>query len=385
MVEFVYTDLTSQLLRIVLTSVYVLTSLSFAYKGKRTDIKDEKIFFLYGLSILLLFQAISNTIDYYRILFLLGHYDGHNYVIESEVLSSDIVSYFKDLTYNIGFIFVFLSIDRTFIRTRYMLTSSSIVLLLFNIINQQLTIIVMMIFGTTLLAIFLWFSFKARIEYRAISTILLMGFLMNALGINLTHPEAVILNIIPPSIPYIFMILGALIFIIPLFIELKSFNRQQSLIFWSLLLLFNLVVFLFFLYLFLTYESLFYLIATLSGTILVILIIVIQIRKGFKIELYTERNNLLAMFSRPKKITEEEVAVSKEKQICIVCKNQIVRNTYVCPDCKSFYCFICKNALITTENACWVCETPFDETKPVKFAVKEEEKVTIESEDGKKS
>jgi hypothetical protein len=32
------------------------------------------------------------------------------------------------------------------------------------------------------------------------------------------------------------------------------------------------------------------------------------------------------------------------------------------------------------ENSCWVCETPFDESKPVKLMKKDEEQVILEEE-----
>jgi len=76
---------------------------------------------------------------------------------------------------------------------------------------------------------------------------------------------------------------------------------------------------------------------------------------------------------RREDITEEEVSISKEKKICLVCKNKISRLNYICPECNAFYCFKCSDVLVNLENACWVCETPFDESKPVKPFKKERE------------
>jgi len=78
-------------------------------------------------------------------------------------------------------------------------------------------------------------------------------------------------------------------------------------------------------------------------------------------------------------LTEEEVSISKEKKICLVCKGKLSRhNIYICPGCDTFYCQKCAYALENLENACWVCETPFDESKPVKPFKKEEEMEEIE-------
>jgi len=80
------------------------------------------------------------------------------------------------------------------------------------------------------------------------------------------------------------------------------------------------------------------------------------------------------IFTKPEKVTEEEVSISKEKKICLVCKGKVLRNNiYLCPECSTFYCLKCSEALSNLENACWVCETPFDESKPVKLFKKEEE------------
>ncbi len=84
------------------------------------------------------------------------------------------------------------------------------------------------------------------------------------------------------------------------------------------------------------------------------------------------------MFSKPQKITEEEVSISKEKKICLVCKGKISRFTYVCPDCESFYCEKCYRAVVNLENACWACNTALDESRPVKLDMEKEEVVDIE-------
>ena len=76
---------------------------------------------------------------------------------------------------------------------------------------------------------------------------------------------------------------------------------------------------------------------------------------------------------RPANITEEEVSISKEKKICLVCKSKISGHTYVCPECETFYCDKCYNALTNLENACWACNTQLDESKPVKPYNKEDE------------
>ena len=90
------------------------------------------------------------------------------------------------------------------------------------------------------------------------------------------------------------------------------------------------------------------------------------------------KGDLFRIAKRPDQITEEEVSISKEKKICLVCKGKVGRFMYMCPECESFYCDKCARALIELENACWACITPIDESRPVKPFKEEEEVAEID-------
>jgi predicted amidophosphoribosyltransferase len=83
-------------------------------------------------------------------------------------------------------------------------------------------------------------------------------------------------------------------------------------------------------------------------------------------EIRKDKLDLFSAFTKPQKLTEEEVSISIEKKICLVCKGELSRKNYICPECKTFYCIKCSDALLNMENACWVCNTPFNESKPSK-------------------
>lgn len=75
----------------------------------------------------------------------------------------------------------------------------------------------------------------------------------------------------------------------------------------------------------------------------------------------------LEAIARRQTLTEEEVSVSKEKKICLVCKGKLSGfNLFLCSDCETFYCDNCAQKLSKLENQCWVCNTPFIESKPSK-------------------
>ncbi len=81
-------------------------------------------------------------------------------------------------------------------------------------------------------------------------------------------------------------------------------------------------------------------------------------------------------------VREEKVAISKETKICLVCRGEVLRFTYIC-ECGAIYCENCAKALINLENICWVCEIPIDSLKPVKPYKKEVEGININNK-GKK-
>jgi len=85
------------------------------------------------------------------------------------------------------------------------------------------------------------------------------------------------------------------------------------------------------------------------------------------------KESLFRISKRPSEITEEEVSISKEKKICLVCKGDVSGINYICTECGAFYCINCSQAIIDLENACWACSAPIDKSKPVKPFKKEGE------------
>ena len=75
-------------------------------------------------------------------------------------------------------------------------------------------------------------------------------------------------------------------------------------------------------------------------------------------------------------VSVEEVAIHEEKKICLVCRGEVLKFSYIC-ECGAFYCENCAKALSSLENVCWVCEAQIDSLKPIKL-FKEEERVQIE-------
>jgi hypothetical protein len=84
-------------------------------------------------------------------------------------------------------------------------------------------------------------------------------------------------------------------------------------------------------------------------------------------------------FTKPVKITEEEIKFYREQTICLVCKGKLGGfNVFLCAECKALYCESCALALSRLENMCWVCDAPLDESKPIKPPVETEEIISTE-------
>lgn len=73
------------------------------------------------------------------------------------------------------------------------------------------------------------------------------------------------------------------------------------------------------------------------------------------------RNPTLSSFY----VREEKVAISKETKICLVCRGEVLRFSYIC-QCGTIYCEDCARAITDVENACWICGIPIDYLKPIK-------------------
>ena len=197
-----------------------------------------------------------------------------------------------------------------------------------------------------------------------------------------------------PALPAFIIIGGALITISPTFIKPEIFSR--ALFNWSFIIIIVSILLVIDVFFLINVQiPLAYWLTLLLGLFLYIIIIMYSFKRITKIikssrslvnKIYNGEANvdILRVFTRPKKVTEEEVFISKEKKICLVCKNEISRNNYICPDCKTFYCSKCSEALSNLENACWVCNTPFDESKPVKLQEKKEEEIILEDDIHKK-
>jgi tetratricopeptide (TPR) repeat protein len=82
-------------------------------------------------------------------------------------------------------------------------------------------------------------------------------------------------------------------------------------------------------------------------------------------------------------IIEEKVAITKETKICLVCRSDVLRFSYIC-ECGAFYCESCARAVTDLENLCWACDVPIDFSKPSQPYKEEEERIKVHKKAKKK-
>ncbi len=82
-------------------------------------------------------------------------------------------------------------------------------------------------------------------------------------------------------------------------------------------------------------------------------------------------------------VSEEKIAISKEKKICLVCRGEVFGFSFACK-CGANYCENCARALTNLENVCWACDVPIDYSKPVKHFKEEAEHIKVQEEAKKK-
>lgn len=283
----------------------------------------------------------------------------------------------------IGYFFFVFFFELAIKHTRYILSINGIIIITIIIIFPfLLTNVHFLMFSwiyliIMMLLIILYLTKYSQLEFKAIASLLLFGLTLIFIGMGLKYPPMTKAIPIPLFIPPILVIIGTLITISPVRFNPKTY--KQTLILWILIGGIEIgVAILFILQIFLSDAPIYLIvgIVLIAANLIFIeykIIKIIRSQAPGKLRASDEKVDLdLSMFSRPQKITEEEVTVSKEKKICLICKNKVKKLTYICPECYSFYCFKCSDVISNLDNACWVCETPFDESKPVKLPKKKE-------------
>lgn len=400
MVEVLGWDPVERTLWGVALTIIFASSIIYLIKGKRMERHDEKIF-LYGFTSYIIGYALYFLAFYLFSLSYSGTYINNALYVDFDqgfTPEHMMIYVFGEIAYSIGFGIFFFTFELIHKQTKYLLTFIQSGLLLFRIFLPSLSgyswLLIFIYSNISTMFIFFYLTRISRLEFKAVSSLLLFGLILFGVSIILFNGDLRTLNIaiFLPLSP-ILCILGGLISLSPIVIKSEFLVKAKH--YWITIGVICLslicIVMMLFLYALIVFEfSLFILTELIFGFLLVTVLLLMlnkiltsikkQVLLDDTLENEVDKSNLLGIFTKPRKITEEEVSISKEKGICLVCKGEVGRITYICPECKALYCNKCSKALSSLENMCWVCETPFDESKPVKRIKQESERELIDIE-----
>lgn len=376
MTEIIIWDPFERFLWSVAITVLFIAGLHFLNKGLKRENQSEKLI-LFG------FASLFFGLTIYRLCFFIfeitipGAYRNNAFYGDYEELarrSSGLIY----IPLIIGYFLFVLFFEAAIKHTKYILSLIGVIFITIMIIfpilltNQIFLMIAFLYMVSTMFIILLYLTKYSPLEFKAIASLILFGITLMFIGMGLRYSAVRRTGAVPSYIAPTLVIIGTLITISPVRFNPKTY--KETLIYWVLIggSTFGILI------LFVIQIIIAGVPTSISIAIsLVTLLLVVMVYRIIKIiisqapgKFKAQRKGVdlnLSMFSRPQKLTEEEVTVSKEKKICLVCKNKVFRLNYICPECYALYCVKCSDVLSDLENACWVCETPFDETKPVRI------------------
>ena len=308
MVLFITFNPIERFLSSITIAALIVCSVFFFIQGRKRDIYHEKIL-MYG------FASLWFTIGLARIFFFFS-----DYIIEG-TYTGDINSIFQ--VNNLIHILIYY---------------------FYSYIYYYLLITVII-----LCFIFIWFSIKLKVEFQAISSMMAIGFTLFLVGWTFEAAPIKQLNLLVPGATSTLVIIGVIIAVSPLVLEFEFFSRiLTNLIILSVIGFLGMFLAMSFIFN-LQKTTLFLVLIWFSAILLVVIIIymisyTIRSSKAPKAS-EEELKETLRLFTRRRTYTEEEVAYFKEKKICLVCKGDVTRLSYICPGCDALYCVKCSNAL----------------------------------------
>lgn len=413
MAEIAVFDYTSQMLQgVFITLTFICASL-YLYRGYLQEDKKSRDF-LYGFGLAYLGLALNLTIYYFMYEHIEGYYVDNTFYAFFEnggVIIKNPVEY--EMIVRIGAVFtlvgqtvLFFFIEKNIKKTRYIMTITIFGLgcitffvpLSLAFLIQAYSAILFFMFA---ISIVIYFIKVSKLELKAIGSLLFFGMILTLFASTIGGDTGKSLNIFPLWFAAILNIMGVIIIMLPLLAPSRHFTKAIKYWFIISAITVGMAALVYISIFIIGFENLDEVGRTLyiqQGLVLLpfmaiaIILSFLSIRKAMRQDQSTPskmQEDILKLFSRPQKLTEEEVSVAMDKKICLVCRNKLARDIYLCPGCSALYCKKCASTLANMENECWACNVPFDESKPVKKKEYKEEElamgIAIENNNNKKN
>lgn len=220
---------------------------------------------------------------------------------------------------------------------------------------------------------------KSSSELKAIGFFFFNSFACIMLGIIITYPDFKTMNVMPLFSGSLFFLLACVFIFLPLALNVEKLTKTMNYYLFSIIIGGTVS----FLAVIINIFSNFNLISKLFTVFTVFFIIFFYVKTYPLIKAqitYSGNEDILKVFIKTSRVTEEEVTVSKEKRTCLICKNKLQGRIFICGSCGAYYCNKCSKALENAENICWVCETPLDGSRPQRAIQEDKSDADIEKE-----
>lgn len=371
--------------------IALLSAVYFINKGDKRKIFNEKLI-MFSLASLILGFAFSLIFTFFQVLQIPGElalFDSNTFIAVTPFQENAIYKIYGRLSYislSIGFTFFLFAFDIIVKKTKYFFTITYLILLSIEIIffaNHTLVKAIFnfpIILGMSILVplVFYLYTRWSRLEFKAISSFLSFGFLMFITSLNLAKSEHKQLGVYPLAVSPLLLIFGCFITILPTIVNPKFLSR--ALLYWMLYAIITVPFLVAIIILDILNGLKWYFVMEFFIAFVYIYTLFFFTIRNIRFEIIAQNQKrekegspqILGIFVRPEKVTEEEVIYHRERKICLVCKGKLLREIYLCPECDALYCTKCSEAISSLENACWSCLTPIDPSKPVKLKEKEE-------------
>lgn len=365
--------------------IAIMCAVFLINKGRRREIFNEKII-MFGLASLPVSFALTLLFTYFQVLQVPGTFNNNVFIGDYDVITPT-YEFFGRLSYisfgTGGMLFV-LAFDIIVKRTKYLLTITFVIIIIFTIISPTMDyarfvynyFIILGIIFIVPVVLYLYTKWS-RLEFKAVSSFLYFGFVLFMISLNLAKRAHKNLNVYPLILSPILLILGCFFTIFPTIVPPRVVSRP--LLYWRFYAILTVSLLITITTIDIIYGLAPFFIAEFIAAIIYISIFYYFVIKNIHFQIISESKELqpdvLAIFTRPQKVTEEEVMFHKEQKICLVCKGKLLRGIYLCPECDALYCEKCSGTLSNLENACWACNTAFDPSKPVKPYKEEEQQI----------
>lgn len=362
--------------------MFIFCGILYIYRGQQKESSKEKLL-MYGFASMFIFDgALTSLFKLLADMQIIGDYIGHGFYGDFSIHTPtyDIFGKLVEIFTFTGIFFYLFAFEHYIKRTRYIMTligiayivGLMIVIFLYPIevmYNYTQLTTASISFATFIIISMVWLIRYSTQEFRYVSIILVFGYIVILIGnwmdsIELKELSSTVLYLSP-----LIMMMGSLIVISPMLINPDKLSIIKK--YWKILAVFTIIISLSLTFYVLilgidTFDIIMFLNYGFNIILIFILLYSAKLLNEDASRLETDNSNILGMFSRPKKLTEEEVSVSKEKKVCLVCKGNIRGINFMCGECGAFYCQKCYAALTDLENTCWSCDNALDMSKPVK-------------------